>query len=92
MCVEKGLNLFGLSVAIENDVDLQSAACVATTVVRNCTKSALVCRAVVWPTTVPVWGSSAAYSESVPCRWYSKPCRSARPGDIGNTGSKRSSA
>ena len=31
-------------------------------------------------------------SERVPWRAYSKPCRSARPGDKDNTGSKRSSA
>jgi hypothetical protein len=33
---------------------------------------------------------NAANSDSVPGRAYSKPWRSARPGDNGNTGSKRS--
>jgi hypothetical protein len=32
---------------------------------------------------------NAAYSDSVPWRKYSKPWRSARPGDSGNTGSNR---
>src|SRR5215468_12186230 len=45
----------------------------------------------VLPSTSPVLVSNAAYRDSVPCRTYSKPCRSARPGE-GNTGSLRSSA
>src|ERR1700738_856361 len=42
--------------------------------------------------TPPLRVSSAAYSESVPGRKYSKPCRSARPGESDKTGSSRSSA
>src|SRR6516162_2615001 len=42
--------------------------------------------------TSPVRVFSAAYSESVPWRKYSKPCRSALPGESGKTGSSRSSA
>src|SRR5258708_28418733 len=40
--------------------------------------------------TSPVRVSSAAYNERVPCRKYSKPCRSALPGERGKTGSSRS--
>src|SRR5947209_13241267 len=39
-----------------------------------------------------VFTSRAAYRERVPCRKYSNPCRSALPGDRGNTGSSRSKA
>lgn len=46
----------------------------------------------VLPKTSPVLVLKAAYSESVPCRKYSKPYRSARPGVSGSTGSLRSSA
>src|ERR1700690_602937 len=60
--------------------------------VRNATNSAAVCRAAVLPSTSPVLVSNAAYNDSVPCRKHSKPCRSARPGESGNTGSLRSSA
>jgi len=62
-----------------------------TTSARNATNSADVCRAAVLPSTSPVLVSNA-YKDSVPCRKYSKPCRSARPGESGNTGSLRSSA
>ena len=34
----------------------------------------------------PDWVLRAANNESVPCRYYPKPCRSARPGDSGSTG------
>ena len=44
------------------------------------------------PAPSPVLVLNAAYSDSVPCRKYSKPWRSARPGDSGSTGSLRSSA
>ena len=64
----------------------------ATMSVRNATNSAEVWRAAVLPSTSPVLVLNAAYSDSVPCRKYSKPCRSARPGDSGSTGSLRSSA
>ena len=48
---------------------------------RNATNSADVCRTAVFPSTSPVLVSNAAYKDSVPCRKYSKPCRSARPGE-----------
>src|SRR5437660_11194653 len=44
---------------------------------RNATNSGEVCRAAVFPSTSPVLVSNAAYRDSVPCRKYSKPCRSA---------------
>src|SRR4029077_3595923 len=59
---------------------------------RKATNSAEVCRAAVLPSTSPVLVLNAAYRDNVPCRCYSKPCRSARPGDSGRTGSLRSSA
>ena len=40
-----------------------------------------VCRAAVLPSTSPVFVLKAAYKDSVPCRKYSNPWRSARPGD-----------
>jgi hypothetical protein len=55
-------------------------------------KSLLAWRSAVLPSTLPVLMLSAAYNDSVPWRQYSNPCRSARPGDSGNTGSKRSNA
>ena len=55
-------------------------------------KAAEVWRCAVRPSTSPVLVLKAAYSDSVPCLKYSKPWRSARPGDKGRTGSLRSSA
>ena len=47
---------------------------------KKATKSRLVWRAAVLPCTRPVLVSSAAYSESVLCRKYSNPWRSAQAG------------
>ena len=44
------------------------------------------------PEGTPLCVSSDTYSDCVPRRTYSKPCRSARPGDSGKIGSRRSSA
>src|SRR3954468_19209984 len=65
---------------------------VATMSVKKATNSAEVWRCAVRPSTSPVLVLKAAYSDSVPCLKYSKPWRSARPGDKGRTGSLRSSA
>src|SRR4051812_28801527 len=56
-----------------------------TTSPRKSTKSALVWRAAVFPCTRRLFVTSAAYSDNVPWRAYSNPCRSARPGHSGNT-------
>lgn len=53
---------------------------------RKATNAAEVWRVAVLPNTSPVLVLKAAYSDSVPCLKYSKPWRSARPGDSGRTG------
>src|ERR1700719_276 len=87
-------NILGFMCAqvVGDDVNLSALRLAGDDLVRKSTNSALVCRAVVLPMTSPVRVSSAAYSESVPGRKYSKPCRSALPGESGKTGSSRSSA
>ena len=94
MSIQKfvGLPRFSGREIVGNHVDLFAARMVDGDVRQAATNSADVFRTAVLPSTSPVLVSNAAYRDSVPFRKYSKPCRSARPGESGNTGSLRSSA